>query len=63
MVRLPVVSSIAIPLLVAIPGVDEIARRLLDQSRCSYFMKPFNLERLTAAVDMLTGMRSPDTIG
>jgi len=38
-------------------------REFLDQSRCSYFMKPFNLERLTAAVDMLTGSRAPDTIG
>jgi signal transduction histidine kinase/CheY-like chemotaxis protein len=35
-------------------------REFLDQSRCSYFMKPFNLERLTAAVDMLTGGRAPD---
>ncbi len=33
----------------------EDTREFLDQSRCSYFMKPFNLERLTAAVDMLTG--------
>ena len=38
-------------------------REFLDQSRCSYFMKPFNLERLTAAVDMLTGKGSPDAIG
>lgn len=41
----------------------EDTREFLDQSRCSYFMKPFNLERLTAAVDMLTGSRTPDTIG
>jgi signal transduction histidine kinase/ActR/RegA family two-component response regulator len=41
----------------------EDTREFLDQSRCSYFMKPFNLERLTAAVDMLTGNRAPDTIG
>ena len=40
----------------------EDTRQFLDESRCSYFMKPFNLERLTAAVDMLTGARSPDTI-
>ena len=33
----------------------EDTREFLDQSRCSYFMKPFNLERLTAAVDLLTG--------
>ena len=33
----------------------EDTREFLDESRCSYFMKPFNLERLTAAVDMLTG--------
>ena len=38
----------------------EDTREFLDQSRCSYFMKPFNLERLTAAVDMLTGSRAPD---
>ena len=41
----------------------EDTRDFLDESRCSYFMKPFNLERLTAAVDLLTGTRSPDTIG
>jgi len=40
----------------------EDTRQFLDQSRCSYFMKPFNLERLTAAVDMLTGSRTPDTM-
>jgi len=44
-----------------IDGQDT--REFLDETRCSYFMKPFNLERLTAAVDMLTGARSPDTIG
>ena len=44
-----------------IDGQDT--REFLDQSRCSYFMKPFNLERLTAAVDMLTGAKPPDTIG
>ena len=38
-------------------------REFLEQTHCSYFMKPFNLERLTAAVDMLTGSTSPDTIG
>jgi signal transduction histidine kinase/ActR/RegA family two-component response regulator len=27
----------------------------LEQSRCGYFLKPFNLERLTTAVDMLVG--------
>ncbi|HUQ87363.1 MAG TPA: hybrid sensor histidine kinase/response regulator [Vicinamibacterales bacterium] len=41
----------------------EETRQFLDESHCSYFMKPFNLERLTAAVDMLTGSRSADTIG
>lgn len=41
----------------------EDTHEFLDQSHCSYFMKPFNLERLTAAVDMLTGTRTPDTIG
>jgi len=44
-----------------IDGQDT--REFLDQTRCSYFMKPFNLERLTAAVDLLTGSRSPDTMG
>jgi CheY-like chemotaxis protein len=43
-----------------IDGQDT--RQFLDESRCSYFMKPFNLERLTSAVDMLTGARSPDTM-
>jgi signal transduction histidine kinase/ActR/RegA family two-component response regulator len=41
----------------------EDTREFLDQTRCSYLMKPFNLERLTTAVDMLTGSRSPDTMG
>ena len=39
----------------------EDTRQFLEETRCSYFMKPFNLERLTAAVDMLTGAHS-DTI-
>ena len=43
-----------------IDGQDT--REFLDKTRCSYFMKPFNLERLTVAVDMMTGSRSPDTI-
>ena len=34
----------------------ENTRQFLDETRCSYFMKPFNLERLTTAVDMLTGV-------
>jgi signal transduction histidine kinase/ActR/RegA family two-component response regulator len=38
----------------------EDTRQFLDESRCSYFMKPFNLERLTAAVDMLTGGQQAD---
>jgi signal transduction histidine kinase/CheY-like chemotaxis protein len=41
----------------------EDTREFLDETRCSYFMKPFNLERLTAAVDMMTGARTADTIG
>ncbi len=41
----------------------EDTREFLDRSCCSYFMKPFNLDRLTAAVDLLTGTRPPDTIG
>ena len=36
----------------------EDTRQFLDQTGCSYFMKPFNLEGLTAAVDMLTGANS-----
>ena len=44
-----------------IDGQDT--REFLDETRCSYFMKPFNLERLTSAVAMLTGARSADTIG
>jgi signal transduction histidine kinase/CheY-like chemotaxis protein len=44
-----------------IDGQDT--REFLDETRCSYFMKPFNLERLTNAVDILTGSRTPDTIG
>ena len=40
----------------------EDTRQFLDETRCSYFMKPFNLERLTAAVDMLTGARTPDRV-
>jgi signal transduction histidine kinase/CheY-like chemotaxis protein len=41
----------------------EDTRRFLDESHCSYFMKPFNLDRLTAAVDTITGSKPPDTIG
>jgi signal transduction histidine kinase/ActR/RegA family two-component response regulator len=41
----------------------EDTRTFLSETRCSYFMKPFNLDKLTAAVDTLTGVRSPDTIG
>ncbi len=40
----------------------EDTRQFLDESRCSYFMKPFNLETLKAAVDTLTGARSSDTM-
>jgi DNA-binding response OmpR family regulator len=36
----------------------EDTREFLEQSRCSYFMKPFNLQRLTSAVDMMTGTMS-----
>lgn len=36
----------------------------LDGCHCAYFMKPFNLERLTATVDMLVkGPRHDDRIG
>jgi CheY-like chemotaxis protein len=36
----------------------EDTRQFLKDTRCSYFLKPFNLEKLTAAVDTLTGARS-----
>jgi CheY-like chemotaxis protein len=32
----------------------EDTRAFLEETHCSYLLKPFNLERLTAAVDMLT---------
>jgi signal transduction histidine kinase/CheY-like chemotaxis protein len=32
-------------------------RQFLNETRCTYFLKPFNLEKLTAAVDTLTGAR------
>jgi signal transduction histidine kinase/CheY-like chemotaxis protein len=38
-------------------------RDFLDSTKCSYFMKPFNLDRLTSAVDTLTGQRESDLIG
>jgi len=38
-------------------------RDFLDSTKCSHFMKPFNLDRLTSAVDTLTGQRVSDTIG
>ena len=41
----------------------EDTAEFLDQSLCSYFMKPFNLQRLTAAVDSLTGSKPSETIG
>jgi DNA-binding NtrC family response regulator len=37
-------------------------RQFLDETRCTFFLKPFNLERLTAAVDTLTGSRTSDTM-
>jgi two-component system NtrC family sensor kinase len=38
----------------------EDTRQFLNETRCSYFLKPFNLEKLTAAVDTLTGAQSSD---
>lgn len=35
----------------------EDTRQFLTETRCSYFMKPFNLEKLTVAVDTLTGVK------
>jgi two-component system NtrC family sensor kinase len=40
----------------------EDTRQFLLESRCSYFLKPFNLEKLTVAVDTLTGARSSNTM-
>lgn len=40
----------------------EDTRQFLNETRCSYFLKPFNLEKLTAAVDTLTGAPSSDTM-
>ena len=40
----------------------EDTRQFLAETRCSYFLKPFNLEKLTAAVDTLTGARSSNTM-
>jgi two-component system NtrC family sensor kinase len=40
----------------------EETRQFLNETRCSYFLKPFNLEKLTAAVDTLTGAQSSDTM-
>ena len=36
----------------------EDTRQFLLETRCSYFLKPFNMDRLTAAVDTLTGAAS-----
>lgn len=36
-----------------IDGEDTLA--FLERSHCAYFLKPFNLERLTSAVEMLVG--------
>jgi DNA-binding response OmpR family regulator len=36
-----------------IDGGDTLS--FLERSRCGFLMKPFNLERLTTAVDMLVG--------
>ena len=35
----------------------EDTRQFLNETRCSYFLKPFNLEKLTAAVDTMTSAR------
>lgn len=32
-------------------------RQFLNETRCTYFLKPFNLDKLTAAVDTLTSAR------
>lgn len=45
-----------------IDGDDTL--KFLESSRCGYFMKPFNLERLTTAVDTLvSGARTTTRIG
>jgi len=63
MVRTVGIAATAFLLVYAMLSVATGQRQFLDESRCSYFLKPFNLERLTAAVDMLTSSRSADTIG
>jgi two-component system NtrC family sensor kinase len=40
----------------------EETRQFLTATRCSFFLKPFNLEKLTAAVDTLTRARHSNTI-
>ena len=43
---------------------SEDTLQFLERSHCAYFMKPFNLERLTSAVEMLVGGgRSDNRIG
>jgi signal transduction histidine kinase/CheY-like chemotaxis protein len=45
-----------------IDGEDTL--EFLERSQCAYFMKPFNLERLTSAVDLLVkGPRTDGRIG
>ena len=39
-----------------IDGQDT--RQFLDETRCSYFLKPFNLEKLKATVDTLTASKN-----
>jgi CheY-like chemotaxis protein len=44
-----------------IDGSDTLS--FLERSRCGFLMKPFNLERLTTAVDMLVGGHRDEAAG
>jgi len=43
-----------------IDGEDTM--HFLTESRCGYFMKPFNLDQLTAAADALVGRQSAEDL-
>ena len=44
-----------------IDGADTI--QFLESSRCGFLMKPFNLDRLTTAVDMLVAGHRDEAAG
>lgn len=35
----------------------QATRTFLERTRCGYFMKPFNLDHLTSAADLLVGLQ------